>query len=149
MTTANRRTVLLGAGAIGASGALAACGTDEPGAGSGNAKEPAEKTPKAGSGDQGGGEALAKVSDVPVGGGVVFKDQKVVVTQPAKGEIKGFSAICTHKGCTVEDVADGTINCACHGSKFDAANGDVKHGPATRKLPAKQVKVEGGEVFLA
>src|SRR3954467_14832763 len=44
------------------------------------------------------GRKLAATSDIPVGGGKVFTDQKVVVTQPKKDEFKAFSAICTHEG---------------------------------------------------
>ncbi len=94
------------------------------------------------------GEVLGKAKEVPVGGGVVYKDAKVVVTQPATGEFAGFSAVCTHQGCLVASVKDGTINCDCHGSRF-ALDGTVQTGPATAPLPARQVSVnEGGELVL-
>ncbi len=86
---------------------------------------------------------------IPVGGGKVFADQKVVVTQPASGDFKAFSAVCTHQSCVVADVADGTINCACHGSKFDITTGAVKNGPATSPLPEKQVTVDGDGISVA
>jgi Rieske Fe-S protein len=98
---------------------------------------------------QAAGDALAKTTDIPVGGGTIFKDQKVVVTQPKKDEFKAFSAICTHQGCTVSTVSDGTINCPCHGSKYKIENAAVVHGPATRPLPAKQITVEGNSIRLA
>jgi Rieske Fe-S protein len=71
-----------------------------------------------------------------------------VVTQPTKGEFKGFSAVCTHQGCTVNEVAGGTINCPCHGSKFDVTDGSVTAGPAPKPLEYKSVKVEGGQIRL-
>ncbi len=43
----------------------------------------------------------------------------------------------------VSDIADGTINCACHGSQYDIATGAVKKGPATKALPEKSVTVSG------
>lgn len=102
---AGRRTVLT-AGAAGAAGLVTACGSS--GDGSGRAASTPETsrgaTPstRAGAasteGSVPGGEALAKTSDIPVGGGKVFGEQEVVVTQPKEGEFKGFSAICTHKG---------------------------------------------------
>ncbi|GAA4633283.1 Rieske (2Fe-2S) protein [Actinoallomurus vinaceus] len=126
-----RRGMLLGVGVAGLAGTLAACGgkSDDSGGGSGG--------------------ALGKASDIPVGGGKIFKDQKVVVTQPKKGEFAAFSAVCTHRGCTVGSVSDGTINCPCHGSKFHVSDGSVAHGPASQPLPGKSVKVENGEIKLA
>ncbi|MFD0154204.1 Rieske (2Fe-2S) protein [Streptomyces sp. NPDC055721] len=96
-----------------------------------------------------GAPALAKTSEIPVGGGTVFTEQKVVVTQPAAGEFKAFSAICTHQGCLVNKVADGTIDCPCHGSKYRIADGSVVAGPAPRPLPAEQINVSGGSITLA
>jgi Rieske Fe-S protein len=72
-----------------------------------------------------------------------------VVTQPKKGEFKAFSAICTHQGCTVNKVADGTIDCPCHGSKYRITDASVVHGPAPRPLPAKKITVKGKSIFLA
>jgi Rieske Fe-S protein len=95
------------------------------------------------------GSALAKTGDIPTGGGTVFADQKVVVTQPTAGEFKAFSAVCTHQGCIVKDVSGGTINCPCHGSKFKIADGSVANGPATQPLSAATIKVSGDSVTLA
>jgi Rieske Fe-S protein len=92
---------------------------------------------------------LARTSDIPVGGGKVFPDRKVVVTQPAAGQFKAFSAVCTHQGCTVADVTGGLIECPCHGSRFHAADGTVAGGPATAPLPAERITVAGGEITLA
>ncbi|MGV9421931.1 Rieske (2Fe-2S) protein [Streptomyces sp. NPDC003674] len=102
----------------------------------------------AGSSPSPSGRTLASTSDIPEGGGKVFKEQKVVVTQPSKGDFKAFSAICTHEGCTVSAVADGTIDCPCHGSRFRITDGSVANGPATRPLPAETIKVEGNSIRL-
>ncbi|MEU6272246.1 Rieske (2Fe-2S) protein [Streptomyces populi] len=130
-----RRTVIL---ATGASALLAGCSTYDSGSGS------SDSSPKASSGRQ-----LTTTGAVPVGGGTIFKDQKVVVTQPAKGDFKAFSAVCTHQGCLVDKVADGTIDCPCHGSRFSVEDGAVKNGPATRPLPAEKITVEGNSIRLA
>jgi nitrite reductase/ring-hydroxylating ferredoxin subunit len=95
------------------------------------------------------GAALGAAADVPVGGGAVFKDQQVVVTQPKKGEYKAFSAVCTHQGCVVSNVSGGTINCGCHGSKFRVADGSVVAGPASKPLEARAVRVANGKITLA
>ena len=96
-----------------------------------------------------GGRMLVAVDRVPVGGGVVIGKEKVVVTQPAPDDVRAFSAVCTHQGCTVGTVADGTIDCPCHGSSFDASTGAVRHGPATRPLAPVAVVVRSGKVFAS
>jgi len=148
----DRRTVIRGAGAVGlvAAGAtvLAACGSDSTSgapagtSSSGSSSSSAATTTSGGSGDS---EGVAK-SDVPVGGGTIIAATKTVITQPAAGEFKAFSSICTHMGCPVASVADGTINCNCHGSRYDIATGAVKRGPATKPLPAKTVTVKGDRI---
>lgn len=82
-----------------------------------------------------------KAADIPVGGGRVFPELGVVVTQPEAGVFKAFSSRCSHMGNPIGSVSDGTINCPSHGSKFDIATGEVRNGPATRALPAKSVTV--------
>src|SRR3954452_8989992 len=78
--------------------------------------------------------ALARLDDVPTGGGLVLDARKVVLTRDAAGTVRGFTATCPHQGCTVSDVQGGHIDCPCHGSRFDAATGAVVRGPATRGL---------------
>jgi nitrite reductase/ring-hydroxylating ferredoxin subunit len=95
------------------------------------------------------GQELAKTGDIPVGGGTIFKDEKIVVTQPTEGEFKAFSNICTHQQCPVANVSDGTINCTCHGSKFKITDGSVANPPATKPLAEKQIKVTGDSITLA
>ncbi|MET8272074.1 Rieske (2Fe-2S) protein [Streptomyces sp. NPDC005134] len=152
---AGRRTVLT-AGAAGAAGLVTACGSSGDGGGS-TASAPETSrgaTPSTGAGAASatrsvpGGEALAKTSDIPVGGGKVFEEQEVVVTQPKEGEFKGFSAICTHKGCTVVAVSDGTINCPCHGSRYRITDAAVVAGPAPQPLAAARITVTGDTIRL-
>ena len=91
---------------------------------------------------------LGKIADIPVGGGKIFAPNQVVVTQPVKGTFKAFSSICTHLGCPVASVANGTINCDCHGSKYAIATGAVVAGPAPRPLPPKQITISGDSITL-
>jgi len=157
-----RRTALAFGAAAGAA-VLAGCSTY--GESNGVAAPPAETTADAepsasagdgsGSGDKaatGGAKttkpALAKTADIPVGGGKIFAAKAVVVTQPSKGTFKAFSTVCTHQGCSVNAIKDGTINCPCHGSKFAIGDGSVSDGPAPKSLPAKQISVEGDSIIL-
>ena len=151
-----RRTVVAAAGAAGLTAVLAACSDSDDGAsGDGGTAPSGSPSQEAGGGGSGGGEnagagaALAATADIPEGGGKVFPDQKVVVTQPAAGDFKAFSATCTHQGCAVKSVADGLINCPCHNSSFSITDGSVQGGPAPKPLPAVQITVSGDSIRLA
>ena len=151
----SRRGLLMGVGLVGAAGVLAACGgTDASGSSDGGAAGSAtDGAQSPGDGTESAkapaAAALAKTSSIPVGGGRIFKRKKIVVTQPAKGVFKAFSSVCTHRGCAVGSVSGGTINCPCHGSKFKISDASVTAGPAKDPLPAKKIKVKGGEIHLA
>ena len=94
------------------------------------------------------GTVLGAASEIPVGGGAIYTAAKVVVTQPASGRYKAFSAVCTHVGCLVNKVTGGTIDCPCHGSEFKITNGAVVAGPAPSRLPARQIKIVDDQVIL-
>lgn len=94
------------------------------------------------------GTVLGAASEIPVGGGKIYTAAKVVVTQPARGRYKAFSAVCTHVGCIMSKVASGTIDCPCHGSEFTITTGAVVTGPAPSPLPEKQIKIVNGMVVL-
>lgn len=130
-----RRNAIAGAAAAGIGvPLLAACGGGN--GGNGGSSQPAPSA----------GQKLGPASQVPVGGGRIYPDQQVVVTQPTQGSFKGFSAVCTHAGCLVATVDNGTINCTCHGSRFSIADGSVVNGPASSPLPAVQVADKAGEI---
>ncbi|MFF0392735.1 Rieske (2Fe-2S) protein [Kitasatospora sp. NPDC004615] len=127
---ASRRTVLCCA-------AVALAGATAAGCSSNNSKEQAKSS---------GPVDLGAASDVPVGGGKVYREQAVVVTQPAAGEYKAFSAKCTHAGCLVNGVAKEQIQCLCHGSRFAITDGAVLDGPAPKPLPEYKVAVQNGQL---
>jgi Rieske Fe-S protein len=155
---ATRRGMLAGVGLVGLASAITACGASASSSSTpaaGNAVTPGGPASGAASGGAGGGgssapagNALASTSQIPVGSGMVFSGQQVVVTQPSAGEFKAFSAVCTHMGCIVNQVSNGTIDCPCHGSQYSIKTGDVVAGPAPKPLPAKQIKVSGDSIFL-
>ncbi|MCX4688305.1 Rieske (2Fe-2S) protein [Kitasatospora purpeofusca] len=129
----SRRTLLCGAAAVlAAGGTVAVTGCSSTSSGSDSAaKAPVD---------------LGPASGVPVGGGTVFREKKIVVTQPAEGQYKAFSAKCTHAGCIVDQVKNQKIQCPCHGSLFGITDGAVQDGPAPTPLPAYDVVVEGGNL---
>lgn len=153
----DRRTVLRAAGLTGAACAagvcLTACGASSssgastgataqstgPAAGGGSSTTPAQS---------GSGTLLGPTSQIPVGGGMIFASQKVVVTQPSAGTYKAFSSTCTHMGCQVNQVTGGLIECPCHGSHYSIVDGSVKAGPAPLPLPAESITVTSGQIFL-
>ena len=164
-----RRGVLLGVGLAGLGGALAGCSTTAVPYDANEAGVPPNGPAQAAMPGSGGmssspapartgqlarkkarpkGAVLGAASDIPVGGGAVYAAAKVVVTQPASGQYRAFSAVCTHVGCVVNKVTNGTIDCPCHGSRFRITDGAVAAGPAPSPLPAKQVAIVDGRVVL-
>ena len=158
----DRRTVLRCAAMAALAGAgapiLAACGGSDNASGGGtspsssgsssapSSSAPASSSAPSSSAPAGGGSVLGPVADVPVGGGKVFSDAKVVVTQPTAGTFKGFSAVCTHQGNPIGSVEGGQIVCPFHNSHFSITDGSPVSGPAQSPLPAVNVKVQGGNI---
>jgi cytochrome b6-f complex iron-sulfur subunit len=91
-----------------------------------------------------------KVSDVLEEGsktGLAFGDATVVISYG--GEVRAFSAVCTHLGCIVSWKKDeGIFFCPCHAGKFDS-NGNVISGPPPKPLLQYRVKVDGSKINLA
>jgi Rieske Fe-S protein len=141
----SRQKVLLGAGLGLVTAVVAACSTYGKKDDAASESSATSAAPTSPGGTEPAAKALAKTADVPVGSGVIVGE--VVVTQPTAGVFKGFSAKCTHKGCLVDKVADGTIDCPCHGSKFNL-DGTVAHGPADKPLQAENVTVQGDSIVL-
>jgi nitrite reductase/ring-hydroxylating ferredoxin subunit len=151
--------VLAGVGLVGLAGAVSACGSGgsssssagtNAGAPPATGAGPAPSSASGGGGSTGGaqGSALATTSEIPVGSGKIFTSEKVVVTQPNSGDFKAFSAICTHMGCIVSTISNGTIDCPCHGSQYSISTGAVVGGPAPSPLPAQAIKLTGSNIFL-
>lgn len=142
-----RRTAI-GMGASVAVVGLAACSSGD-GAAKDTTSPGTSASSKAGSSGTTPAGTTVDKAKVPVGGGTVVSDAKIVVTQPTEGTYKAFTAVCPHKGCIVSTVADAKITCACHNSVFDAATGSVLSGPAPAGLAAKHVEVSGNTLTVS
>jgi len=166
---ATRRNVITGAGAGFVVAVTAACsGTDSyvaPGDGSGAPTEVAIKPIPGAVGDPnaeasagaGAGAAapvakltpLASLNDIPVGSAISAKDPKgnpIILSHPATGQVACFTAICTHQGCTVAPKG-ASLDCPCHGAKFNAATGAVTNGPATAPLKPLPIHMDGTNIM--
>jgi Rieske Fe-S protein len=83
--------------------------------------------------------------------GQIFKfgNQPGLLIRTPGGELRAFSAVCTHLGCTVQYRPDLVqIWCACHNGHYDL-NGQNVAGPPPRPLKAYTVNVRGDEIVVS
>lgn len=91
-----------------------------------------------------------KASDIPPNTGkiVAFGTTPVIVLRTAGGELRAFSATCTHLSCTVQYRADiERIWCACHNGHYDLTGRNIE-GPPPRPLDRYDVALKGDEVVI-
>ena len=97
----------------------------------------------------GEGVTLAGAAKVPEGEIKAFVvDGATVAVANVGGDLRAFQDVCTHRGCPLHDgVLEGTrVTCACHGSVFDVATGEVARGPAKEPIAVYRVSVEGDDL---
>lgn len=135
--SATRRAVLQGTSVAAVAGAAGFAYFKAKGPESGQRDRPAAKPT---------GTVLAKLSDVPAGGGLVLTGAKLVLTRGSGDDVRAFSAVCTHQGCLVNEISGGSIRCPCHGSVFDASTGAVTQGPASSPLSPVAVSVDNANI---
>ncbi|WP_367137765.1 Rieske (2Fe-2S) protein [Saccharothrix sp. HUAS TT1] len=152
-TGLSRRSVLCGVlVALAVPGGLAACSSGSTPSGAGTGTAPAGGTPTGGGTATNGTASIAAFADVPDGGGLIAGNpatSKPLVLVRTGDAIKAYDASCPHQGTAVSPPENGVITCPNHGSTFDAADGAVTKGPATKGLAEVPVKVEAGQVVLA
>jgi nitrite reductase/ring-hydroxylating ferredoxin subunit/uncharacterized membrane protein len=78
---------------------------------------------------------------------VRLDEQRIAVGRIDDG-CRAFDDRCTHKGGPLSDGAliCGTVQCPWHGSQFDVATGEVKAGPATKKIATHRVAESNGQI---
>jgi cytochrome b6-f complex iron-sulfur subunit len=92
-----------------------------------------------------------KADDVKPNTGQIFKfgSKPAIIVRTAGGELRAFTAVCTHLNCTVQYRPDlGQIWCACHNGHFDL-NGHNVSGPPPRPLDAYVVNVRGTQIVVS
>jgi cytochrome b6-f complex iron-sulfur subunit len=95
--------------------------------------------------------SVARPDNVPANSGMIFKfgaEPGLLVRTP-EGELRAFSARCTHLNCTVQyEPNERSIVCACHNGQFDL-NGKNIGGPPPKPLVPFNVNVRGDEVIVS
>ena len=92
-----------------------------------------------------------KAADIKANSGQIFRfgSQPGILIRTPGGELKAFSAICTHLACTVEYRPDlSEIWCACHNGHYDL-NGKNIAGPPPRPLEEYTVNLRGGQIVVS
>jgi Rieske Fe-S protein len=95
--------------------------------------------------------SVGRADDVAPNSGIIFKfgTEPGLLVRTAEGELRAFSARCTHLNCTVQyDPAEKLIVCACHNGQFDL-NGKNVAGPPPKPLPVFNVNVRGDEIVVS
>jgi thiosulfate dehydrogenase (quinone) large subunit len=126
---ANRKTVSLAAGSGGS---------------------PARPAPRAHHQLPGGAVRLGPSKRLPRGSGATYRDPSDgsadIVIRGSDGQLRAFSAVCTHAGCTV-GYEGNQIVCPCHGGTYDPHTGAVTSGPPPRGLAKRRVVESGGDIY--
>jgi cytochrome b6-f complex iron-sulfur subunit len=92
-----------------------------------------------------------KPDDVKPNTGQIFKfgSRPGIIVRTASGELRAFSAVCTHLNCTVQYRADVShIWCACHNGHYDL-NGKNVEGPPPRPLDSFVVNVRANQIVVS
>jgi Rieske Fe-S protein len=91
-----------------------------------------------------------KVNEIPVNSGRIFKfgSKPGLLVRTETGDVKAFSASCTHLDCIVQyDPKSKQIICACHNGAYDLTGKNVS-GPPPRPLDEYVVKVSGDDITV-
>jgi Rieske Fe-S protein len=93
----------------------------------------------------------AKLAEVPVNSGKIFKfgSKPGILVRTESGELKAFSAVCTHLECIVQYKPETkNIWCACHNGQYNL-NGKNIGGPPPRPLEEYKVNTRGDEIVVS
>lgn len=91
------------------------------------------------------------VKEIATNSGKIFKfgTKPGILVRTASGELKAFSAICTHLDCIVQYRPDTKqIWCACHNGQYNLSGQNVG-GPPPRPLEEYVVNTRGDEIVVS
>ncbi len=91
-----------------------------------------------------------KVGELAVNAGKIFKfgSKPGILVRTPTGDLKAFSAVCTHLECIVQYRSDTKqIWCACHNGQYNL-NGQNIGGPPPRPLEEYAVNIRGDEIVV-
>ena len=92
-----------------------------------------------------------KPEDVKPNTGQIFKfgSRPGLLVRTSGGELRAFSATCTHLNCTVQYRSDlSQIWCACHNGYYDLSGRNVA-GPPPRPLEVFTVNARGNQIVVS
>jgi Rieske Fe-S protein len=99
------------------------------------------------------GKEIVKLADFPVGSVKQFTapDGNPAFLFRTTVGVFAYSAVCTHQGCVLfYSPQDHSLNCPCHGGKFDPANGGkVVAGPPQTPVGSYKVAIQGASIVTA
>ena len=120
------------------------------GGGSKGAPTAGPPAPSQGTSLPSGAVRLGPANRLPAGAAATYPDpadgSADIVIRDSGGNLKAFSAVCTHAGCTV-GYESGVIICPCHGGEYSAETGAVIAGPPPTALAPKQVLEADGQIY--
>lgn len=92
-----------------------------------------------------------KAQDIQPNSGVIFPlgDEPAILIRTPEGELRAFSAVCTHLGCTVTYQPESKIIwCPCHNGIFDLHGRNIG-GPPPRPLAEYKVNLSGDMIVVS
>jgi cytochrome b6-f complex iron-sulfur subunit len=93
---------------------------------------------------------VAGVSELSRGEGRIVRVGKsaIALAKTEDGQVRAFSALCTHLGCVIQYQAEHRVfHCNCHGSEFDLTGNNLS-GPAPVPLKPRFVEIKKDEIFV-
>lgn len=91
-----------------------------------------------------------KLAELPVNSGKIFKfgSKPGILVRTEAGELKAFSAVCTHLECIVQYRPDTKqIWCACHNGQYNLSGKNIG-GPPPRPLEEYKVNTRGDDIVI-